>query len=74
MYRIQLLLGIVFFLGSASNSQCAMCRIVAESSQDAGGSIANGLNTGILYLMLFPYILILIGLISIYLQKAKEYN
>ena len=74
MYRIQLLLGIMLFLSSSANSQCAMCRVVAESSQDAGGTIANGLNTGILYLMIFPYILIFIGLISMYFQKAKEYN
>ena len=50
-------------------SQCAMCRVVAESSQDAGGSIANNLNTGILYLMSFPYILIFLGLAFLF-QKT----
>ena len=53
-------------------AQCAMCRVVAESSQDAGESIANGLNTGILYLMIFPYILIMFGLIAIYLQRDRQ--
>ncbi len=51
--------------------QCAMCRVVAESSQDAGETIANGLNTGILYLMSFPYLLLLGGLISMYFIQKK---
>ena len=53
----------------SSYSQCAMCRVVAESSRESGETIANGLNSGILYLMLFPYLLLLFGLISIYLRK-----
>ena len=56
-------------LHSFSNSQCAMCRVVAESSQQHGSSIANGLNTGILYLMSFPYLLLLFGLITHYVSK-----
>ena len=43
-----------------SPAQCAMCRANAESSlkNDAGGSIARGLNKGILYLMAIPYLLL----------------
>ena len=55
-----------------SYSQCAMCRVVAESSQDAGESIANNLNTGILYLMSFPYILIFLGLAFLYFKKQES--
>ena len=59
-----------FFIGLfLVSSQCAMCRVVAESSRESGETIANGLNSGILYLMLFPYLLLLFGLISIYLRK-----
>ena len=50
-----------------------MCRVVAESSQDAGGTIADGLNIGILYLMAFPYILLLFGFIVFYV-RGKKYN
>ncbi|MDA7849506.1 MAG: hypothetical protein P8P13_05530 [Flavobacteriaceae bacterium] len=44
-------------LYSASvNAQCAMCRAVLES--EVGQSTAKGVNNGIVYLMLIPYILI----------------
>ena len=42
-------------------AQCAMCRTTAESDLTAGGSIAKGLNTGILYLMAVPYLALIIG-------------
>lgn len=42
-------------------SQCAMCKTTAESDLSNGGSIANGLNTGILYLMAIPYVVIMAG-------------
>ena len=57
---------------SYSYSQCAMCRVVAESSKDAGESMANNLNTGILYLMSFPYILIFLGLAFLYFKKQES--
>ena len=70
MYKVKLFLGICVVTVFSSHSQCAMCRVVAESSQNAGGTIANSLNSGILYLMIFPYILILFGLISIYFRDS----
>jgi len=60
-----------FFIYFVSSSQCAMCRAVAESSYNGGSSIANGLNTGILYLMAFPYILLLFGLLSVYFREKR---
>jgi hypothetical protein len=42
-------------------AQCAMCKTTAESDLSNGGSIANGLNTGILYLMAIPYLVIMTG-------------
>ena len=71
MNKIKLILLISIIPGLYSYSQCAMCRVVAESSQDAGETIANGLNTGILYLMSFPYLLLLGGLISMYFIQKK---
>ena len=38
-----------------------MCKTTAESDLHNGGSIANGLNTGILYLMSIPYLVLMIG-------------
>lgn len=39
-----------------AEAQCSMCRAVLEN-QD-GGSAAKGINNGIMYLMIFPYLLI----------------
>ena len=59
-----------FIIGlSTSFAQCAMCRAVAESSREGGSSIANGLNTGILYLMSFPYVLLIIGILSLLYKR-----
>lgn len=44
-----------------SVAQCAMCKTSVESDLNNGGSIAKGLNTGILYLMAIPYIILMIG-------------
>ncbi|MBF25204.1 MAG: hypothetical protein CMP49_01620 [Flavobacteriales bacterium] len=74
MNRLKWLIIIFFAIAQNSYSQCAMCRVVAESSQDAGGTIANNLNTGILYLMIFPYLLILYALISSYFKIDKTTN
>lgn len=41
-------------------AQCPMCKATAESSLEAGGSAALGLNTGILYLFVTPYILVMV--------------
>lgn len=41
---------------SPSYGQCAMCRAVLES--DASGQAAKGINNGIVYLMIFPYLLV----------------
>jgi hypothetical protein len=38
-----------------ANAQCAMCRAVVESGNPTE---AEGLNSGILYLMIFPYVLV----------------
>tara|TARA_B100001741_G_C15963908_1_gene330301 strand:- start:201 stop:419 length:219 start_codon:yes stop_codon:yes gene_type:complete len=72
MNRFILFILFVFMGFFYSYSQCAMCRVVAESSKDAGNSIATNLNTGILYLMSFPYILLFIGLAFLYFKKQAS--
>jgi hypothetical protein len=49
-------------------AQCAMCRAVLES--DSGGSAAQGMNNGILYLMAFPYIMV--GIIGYFVYKSRQ--
>jgi hypothetical protein len=41
-----------------SFAQCAMCKANAESSLRNGSTIAKGLNSGILYLMAIPYLML----------------
>ena len=51
-----LLLLLVIFISLPLEAQCSMCRAVLET----GGSdeAAKGINNGIVYLMLFPYLLV----------------
>ena len=39
-------------------AQCAMCRASLESSINDPNSVAKGINKGILYIMVIPYVLI----------------
>ncbi len=54
------LLAVFFLLPQDFVAQCAMCKQAAESSLKSNpGSLARGLNSGILYLMAVPYLLIM---------------
>ena len=53
---------IVFVIAQANTfAQCAMCRMTVESTVSDGRSqIASNLNTGILYLLTAPYLLVVV--------------
>lgn len=51
---IYLLFSLFIFI--ETDAQCAMCRAVLESEE--GQSAAKGINNGIIYLMILPYILV----------------
>ncbi|MGK0386511.1 MAG: hypothetical protein ACI849_001128 [Patiriisocius sp.] len=55
MKRVLLLL-ILLICALPADAQCAMCRAVLESEES--GSAAKGINNGIMYLMVFPYLLV----------------
>ena len=48
-----------------ANAQCSMCRAVLES--EVGQATAKGVNNGIVYLMVIPYILI--GGLAVFLYR-----
>lgn len=53
-------------------AQCAMCRAVLESEASAEGqSVSRGVNSGILYLMGFPYLLMAGVAAFIFRDKIK---
>ncbi|MES2827148.1 MAG: hypothetical protein V4687_03305 [Bacteroidota bacterium] len=43
---------------SVVSAQCAMCTVSAEQSVKNGNTQGRGLNTGIIYLLVIPYILL----------------
>ena len=50
---------LLLLLTTAAYSQCAMCKAAAESDlENNPNSIAHGLNTGILFLMVIPYLIV----------------
>ena len=54
-----------------ANAQCAMCRAALESSD--GTIKAEAVNDGIVYLMIFPYLLVaLVGYAVYRLRKKKK--
>jgi len=56
-----LLLVATLFTSKLFAQGCSMCKAVAETSVAGGNSQGAGLNAGILYIMIFPYILIGVG-------------
>lgn len=72
----KLIFGIcIFLIGISSNAQCAMCR--AALSGDSNIKKAEAVNDGIVYLMVIPYLLILIIgylIYRMYTNKKKQSN
>ncbi len=68
------LFSIFFLLFSIDGfAQCAMCRAALETEET--GNQAAAVNDGIVYLMAFPYLLLLVGGIVIYrIMKGKKKN
>ncbi|PCJ80814.1 MAG: hypothetical protein COA57_14780 [Flavobacteriales bacterium] len=64
---------ILIIISIDANAQCAMCRAAIESSHEHGETIGQGLNTGILYLMGIPYLL-LVGMGVYLFRNLKRQN
>jgi len=56
-----------------ASAQCAMCRAVIDSEiSEAGSQVSSGINNGILYLMVFPYLLIFSFLAYVFKNRLKQ--
>lgn len=54
-------------------AQCSMCKAVLESNmQNGGDAIGRGINSGIIYIMFMPYILMSIVGFFIYKHHMKN--
>jgi hypothetical protein len=62
---------VAFFLSQSNNAQCAMCKAVVENGDV---SMAEGVNNGITYLMVFPYLLIGVLFFTIYRYRKRAKN
>ncbi|MDA9235400.1 hypothetical protein OAB31_00090 [Polaribacter sp.] len=68
MFNKKIALTFLFvFTSIVSNAQCAMCKAVVENGDI---SMAEGVNNGITYLMVFPYLLI--GGLFVALYRYKK--
>lgn len=65
-----LLLLVLLCLPDIANAQCPMCRMTAESNLANGGNEGQGLNNGILYMLLTPYVLI--GVIAFVWRRNRK--
>lgn len=69
MYKKTVLIAFFLFIAIIPvEAQCAMCRAVLESEE--GGAAAKGINNGIVYLMIFPYLLV--GGVGYFVYKARK--
>jgi len=66
------LLLLLFSYKVAVIAQCAMCKATLESDLAAGGSAGKGINNGIIYLMIFPYLLF--GVVGYFIFKHYQKN
>jgi len=55
-------------MSNMAAAQCAMCKAVVESGD---AEMAEGVNSGILYLMAFPYILVAVAAYLIFKNRQK---
>jgi hypothetical protein len=65
-----LILFLVILFSSQVAAQCSMCQATAESSRDAGSSAAEGINKGVLYIFMMPYLII--GTIGYFWWRARK--
>lgn len=70
-YLKHLFITMILFTSSAVEAQCAMCKAVVENGNVG---MAEGVNSGITYLMVFPYILVALLLFFIYRHRKTAKN
>ncbi|MFD0976652.1 hypothetical protein [Salinimicrobium gaetbulicola] len=67
-YRILFTIIALVVVSFDATAQCAMCRAVLES--EASQSAAEGINDGIMYLMIFPYLLM--GGVAYFIWRSRK--
>ncbi len=70
LFTLSLLMAAQMVVPTTVQAQCPMCKMSAESNLKAGGSAGKGLNAGILYMLVMPYILV--GSIGFYWYRNRK--
>ncbi len=65
------LVSLIVLVPESAIAQCPMCKASAESSLKEGSRVAVGLNKGILYLLMMPYLFYSV-LFLIYWLKTRR--
>lgn len=65
-----IILLLLLILPIFAEAQCAMCRAVLQNGESQ--NMAEGVNNGILYLMIFPYLLM--GGVGYYIYRMMRSN
>ncbi len=68
--KLVYILLILMLVSVPVEAQCAMCRAVLESEE--GQTAAKGINNGIVYLMIIPYVLIGVVGYVVYNNRKKS--
>ena len=70
IYCVLIVLFALTLSPDVTQAQCAMCKAVTQSNAGSGfGSVVDGLNGGILYLMTIPYLMLSI-LAVVFFRKS----
>lgn len=70
-----LALGLLVFVCTQVNAQCAMCSATVETNNANGGGATKGLNNGIMYLLAAPYLAVaIVGYIWYKKYRKKNVN
>jgi hypothetical protein len=70
IFTIAIIITTIFAIRNSAQAQCAMCKMPAESNLKNGGASGTGLNTGILYMFLAPYMVV--GTIGYLWWRGKQ--
>ena len=72
IFCFSLVLALTSATTTTLTAQCPMCKMSAESNMKAGGSAGKGLNTGILYMLMMPYLMV--GTLAFIWYRNRKLN
>ncbi len=58
LFSLALLLFMLLGTSQVASAQCPMCKMSAESNMQNGGTEGRGLNAGIMYMLMLPYLMV----------------